>query len=148
MIKEFTKDEYRTYVEKKSPASKVTRNIARAFVIGGLICTVGQIFTNYTKARGLSQDVAAGITSLIMIFIGALFTGLNVYDELGKYGGAGSTIPITGFANSIVSPAMEYKTEGYIMGVAGKMFTVAGPVIVYGVSSSVILGILYYVLTK
>lgn len=145
MLKELTKNEYRTYLEKKSPNSKVSRNIARAFAIGGIICSVGQIFANYAQMKGYNQDTVSGITSLIMIFLGALLTGLNMYDELGRYGGAGSIVPITGFANSIVSPAMEFKTEGYVMGVGAKMFSIAGPVIVYGVSASVILGILYFI---
>lgn len=146
MIREFTKDEYRTYVDKKSPDSKTGRNIARAFVVGGLICILGQVFSNYFKMKGLSTENAANITSSIMVFLGVLFTGLNIYDELGRYAGAGSIVPITGFANSMASPAMEFKSEGYVMGVGARMFVVAGPVIVYGVTASVILGILYFLL--
>jgi stage V sporulation protein AC len=146
--KGLTKQEYQQYVEKMSPKSKILRNVFRAFLVGGLICVVGQFFINILKLRGIDQERASTITTLIMVFLGALFTGLNVYDELGRFAGAGSIIPITGFANSIVSPAMEHKTEGYVMGVGGKMFVVAGPVLVYGISASVIAGILYYLIHK
>lgn len=96
--------------------------------------------------RGYGQEEVSGITSLLMIFLGALFTGLNLYDDLGRFAGAGSIVPITGFANSIVSPAMEFKSEGYVMGVGGRMFVIAGPVLVYGISASIIAGIVYYLL--
>jgi stage V sporulation protein AC len=118
----------------------------RAFIVGGLICIVGQFITNLLKMRGLGQDETAGITSLLMILFGALLTGLNVYDDIGRFAGAGSIVPITGFANSIVSPAMEFKSEGYIMGVGAKMFVIAGPVLVYGISTSVIAGIIHFML--
>lgn len=146
MQKAFTKQEYQQYVEKVSPKSKTLRNTVRAFLVGGLICTVGQFINNLLTARGLNKEVASNLTSLILIFLGALLTGLNVYDELGKYAGAGSIVPITGFANSIVSPAMEFKSEGYIMGVGSRMFATAGPVLVYGISAAVISGIFYYLL--
>ena len=146
MQKVFTKEEYRKYVERKSPKSKVARNIARAFVVGGLICVLGQFIANLLKMRGLDQDSVSNVTALIMVLLGALFTGLNIYDELGRYAGAGSIVPITGFANSIVSPAMEFKSEGYVMGVGAKMFLIAGPVLVYGISASVVAGIIYYLL--
>lgn len=141
-----TKKEYEKYAEKIAPKSKVVRNTARAFVVGGLICVVGQIITNFLKSKGFDMDDTSNMTALIMILIGILLTGLNVYDELGKFAGAGSIVPITGFANSIVSPAMEFKSEGYIMGVGAKMFVVAGPVLVYGISASVVIGIIYYLL--
>jgi len=144
--KVLTKKEYQQYVESKSPKSKVLRNVIRAFLVGGLICVIGQFFINILKSNGLDQDQASMIATLILVFLGALFTGLNVYDELGRFAGAGSIIPITGFANSIVSPAMEHKSEGYIMGVGGKMFVVAGPVLVYGISASIIAGIIYYLI--
>lgn len=148
MSKSFTKKEYQSYVEKKSPDSKTGRNVVRAFIVGGLICIIGQFFTNVLKANGLEQEQATGLTTLIMIFLGALFTGLNIYDELGKFAGAGSIVPITGFANSIVSPAMEHKSEGYIMGVGAKMFVIAGPVLVYGITASVIAGIIFFLIHK
>jgi stage V sporulation protein AC len=146
MIRELTNKEYREYVEKKSPKSKILRNIIRAFVVGGLICVIGQFINNFFRARGMDIDVSGSLTSIIMIFLGALFTGLNIYDDLGKFAGAGSIVPITGFANSIVSPAMEFKSEGYIMGVGARMFVIAGPVLVYGISASIIAGIIYFLL--
>lgn len=147
MQKTLTKKEYQKYVDGKSPDSKLLRNLIRAFIVGGLICIVGQFITNFLKMRGLGQDETASITSLLMIFLGALLTGLNVYDDIGRYAGAGSIVPITGFANSIVSPAMEFKSEGYIMGVGAKMFVIAGPVLVYGISTSVIAGIIHFMLS-
>lgn len=144
MQKILTKKEYQQYVEKISPKSKIVRNVTRAFVIGGLICVIGQFFSNYLKSKGLDPDSVSGLTSLIMIFIGAFLTGINLYDEIGRFAGAGSIVPITGFANSIVSPAMEFKSEGYIMGVGARMFVIAGPVLVFGVSASIIAGIIYY----
>ncbi len=146
MQKVLTKQEYQKYVDKKSPNSKLFRNLVRAFVVGGLICIIGQFFLNIYKSMGLAPDISASMTSMTMIFLGALFTGLNVYDELGRYAGAGSIVPITGFANSIVSPAMEYKSEGYVLGVGAKMFLIAGPVIVYGVSISVVAGVIHFLL--
>jgi stage V sporulation protein AC len=146
MQKTMTKKEYQEYVERKSPKSKTFRNCVRAFVVGGLICVLGQIITNLLKNRGFEQEVTSSLTSMIMIFLAILFTGLNVYDELGRFAGAGSIVPITGFANSMVSPAMEFKSEGYVMGVGGKMFTVAGPVLVYGISASIVAGIIYYLI--
>ena len=141
-----TKDEYKKYVDKKSPDSKLLRNLGRAFIVGGAICMIGQFFTNFFIQRGLNTDVAASLTAMTLIFLAILFTGLNIYDELGRYAGAGSIVPITGFANSIVSPAMEYKSEGYVLGIGAKMFIVAGPVLVYGISVSVVVGIIYYLL--
>ncbi|NLC68959.1 MAG: stage V sporulation protein AC [Clostridiaceae bacterium] len=146
MVKDFTHKEYRDYVEKKSPKSKVLANTVKAFVVGGLICVAGQLINNFFTSRGMEKDTVSNLTSIIMIFLGALLTGLNIYDNLGKFAGAGSIVPITGFANSIVSPAMEFKSEGYVMGVGAKMFVVAGPVLVYGISASIIVGIIYYLL--
>jgi len=146
LIKDYTNNEYRQYVEKISPKSKTLSNVIRAFIVGGLICTVGQFINNYFLERGMDKDIAGSITSIIMISIGVLLTALNVYDDIGKFAGAGSIVPITGFANSIVSPAMEFKSEGYVMGVGAKMFVVAGPVLVYGISASIVAGIIYYLL--
>jgi len=142
--KNFTKKEYQEYVNKKTPNSKTLRNVIRAFIVGGLICVIGQFITNALKSRGLEKDMVSNITSFIMIFLGAFFTGINIYDELGRFAGAGSIVPITGFANSIVAPAMEFKSEGFITGVGAKMFVIAGPVLVYGIIASVIAGILHY----
>lgn len=141
-----TKEEYKKYVEKKSPNSKHLRNFFRAFVVGGGICMVGQFFLNSFLQKGLNADTAGSLTTMTMIFLGILFTGLNIYDELGRYAGAGSIVPVTGFANSIVSPAMEYRSEGYVMGIGAKMFLIAGPVLVYGISASVVAGILHYLI--
>lgn len=146
MEKILTKQEYLKYVEKKSPKSRLVRNTIRAFFIGGLICIIGQFISNLLKQTGMNAESASSLTSILMIFLGAILTGLNVYDNIGRYGGAGSIVPITGFANSIVSPAMEFKSEGFVTGVGAKMFVIAGPVIVYGVSASVIAGIIYYLL--
>ena len=140
-----SKKEYQNYVDKKSPNSPILKNCFNAFWVGGLICTIGQIILNICKSRGLSQDVSGTIVSIILIGISAFLTGLNIFNKIGKFAGAGSLVPITGFANSIVSPAMEYKSEGYVMGVGGKMFTVAGPVLVFGISASILVGIIYLI---
>ncbi len=138
-----TKDEYSEMVKKASPNSPLFMDCLKAFIVGGLICVVGQLIMELWLAFDLKKDDASMLTSSTMIFLGALLTGLNVYDNLALIGKAGTLVPITGFANSIVSPAMEYKTEGYIMGVGIKMFTIAGPVLVYGIVSAAIYGIIY-----
>ena len=112
---------------------------------GGLICTIGQIIANICTQKGFDMQTSGTIVSIILIGISAFLTGLNVINKIGKFAGAGSLIPITGFANSIVSPAMEYKSEGYVMGVGGKMFTVAGPVLVFGISTSILVGLVYLI---
>jgi len=141
-----TKDEYRKYVDKVSPDSKTARNVLRAFMVGGFICVIGQFFLNSFKNMGLDQDTASSLTSIVMILIGVSLTALNLYDDIGRFAGAGSIVPITGFANSIASPAIEYKSEGYVLGVGARMFLVAGPVLVYGISMSIIFGIIHYLL--
>ena len=140
-----TKKDYQDYVDKKSPNSPILKNCFNAFWVGGLICVIGQLINSYCKYIGLDIQISGTIVSIILIGISAFFTGLNIFNKIGKFAGAGSLIPITGFANSIVSPAMEYKSEGYVMGVGAKMFTVAGPVLVYGISSSIVVGILYFI---
>lgn len=147
MKKTFTKQEYASYVKSVSPNSKLGINILKAFVVGGLISIIGQFVINYLKAKGLDKETVSSITSIVMIFLGAFLTGLNVYDEIGRFAGAGSIVPISGFANSVASPAMEFKSEGLILGMGAKMFVVAGPVIVYGICSSIIVGIIYYLLS-
>ena len=137
-----TKQEYSDYVDKKSPNSPIFKNCFNAFWVGGLICSVGQIIMDFCMYKGMDQTAASTVVSIILIAIAAILTGLNVFNKIGKFAGAGSLVPITGFANSIVSPAIEYKSEGYVMGVGGKMFTVAGPVLVFGISASVIIGII------
>ena len=137
-----TKQEYSDYVDQKSPNSPILKNCFNAFWVGGLICSIGQIIMDFCQYQGMDQTSASTVVSIILIAISAILTGLNVFNKIGKFAGAGSLVPITGFANSIVSPAIEYKSEGYIMGVGGKMFTVAGPVLVFGISASVIIGII------
>ena len=137
-----TKQEYSDYVDKKSPNSPILKNCFNAFWVGGLICTIGQLIMDFCKYKGMDETGASTVVSITLIAISAILTGLNIFNKIGKFAGAGSLIPITGFANSIVSPAIEYKSEGYVMGVGGKMFTVAGPVLVFGISASVIIGII------
>mgnify|MGYP005770825977 FL=1 len=137
-----TKKEYLDYVDKKSPNSPILKNCFNAFWVGGLICSIGQIIFDFCQYKGLDSTSSSTVVSIILIGIAAFLTGLNIFNKIGKFAGAGSLVPITGFANSIVSPAIEYKSEGYVMGVGGKMFTVAGPVLVFGISASVIVGII------
>lgn len=137
-----TKQDYSNYVDKKSPNSPIFKNCINAFWVGGLICSIGQLILSFCQYKGFDDKAAGIIVSIILIGISAILTGLNIFNKLGKFAGAGSLVPITGFANSIVAPSIEYKSEGYIMGVGGKMFTVAGPVLVFGISTSVIIGII------
>ena len=137
-----SKKDYQNYVDQKSP---ILKNCFNAFWVGGLICSIGQIIMDICKYRGLSQETSGIIVSIILIAISAFLTGLNIFNKIGKFAGAGSLVPITGFANSIVSPAMEYKSEGYVMGVGSKMFTVAGPVLVFCISTSIIVGLVYLI---
>ena len=137
-----TKQEYSDYVDQKSPNSPIWKNCFNAFWVGGLICSIGQIIMDFCMYKGLDKTNSSTVVSIVLIGIAALLTGLNLFNRIGKFAGAGSLIPITGFANSIVSPAIEYKSEGYVMGVGGKMFTVAGPVLVFGICSSVLIGLI------
>lgn len=147
MNAKITKKEYNELVKKKSPNSTLFKDMCLAFVIGGAICVIGQLINFWITSFGLEKEDTASLTSAAMIFIGAFLTGIGVYDDIARYGGGGTLVPITGFANSITSPAIEYKTEGYILGVGAKMFIIAGPVLVYGISASVIYGIIYYFIT-
>lgn len=141
------KNEYKKYVEQKSPKPTYLKNYIMAFLVGGLICCIGQGINDfYMNVINLDKLDASSSTSMTLIFLGAILTGFGVYDLIGKFAGAGSIIPITGFANSIVSPAMEFKKEGYVMGVGANLFKIAGPVLVYGVSSSIICGLIYYII--
>lgn len=137
---------YKEYVDKISPKPTYVKNYILAFIVGGIICVIGQAINDVYMNFGLDKLKAAGATSMTLIFVGAFLTGLGVYDLIGKRAGAGSIIPITGFANSIVSPAMEYKREGYVMGVGANLFKIAGPVLVYGIGSSVLCGLIYYII--
>ena len=138
---------YAQLVERLSPRSDILRGSIRAFWVGGLICAIGQgIMDVYAYGLKLGAQSASTATSITLIFIAALLTGIGVYDKIGKYAGAGSIVPICGFSNSVVSPAMEFRREGLVMGVGAKLFTLAGPVLVYGISASVIVGIITYFL--
>ena len=140
-----TPKEYNDYVDKKSPNSPILKDCFNAFWVGGLICSIGQLILDFCLYKGMDNTIASTVVSISLIAISAILTALNVFNRIGKFAGAGSLIPITGFANSIVSPAMEYKSEGYVMGVGGKMFTVAGPVLVFGISASILVGIIYMI---
>lgn len=136
-----TNEDYIKYASGKVPPSPLWSNMLKAFLVGGLICCVGQGLMQLYEGSGLEQTDASTATSVTLVFIGALLTGLGVYDDMAKFAGAGTLVPITGFANSVVSPALEFKSEGYVTGVAAKMFVIAGPVIVFGISASVIYGL-------
>ena len=136
---------YNDYVKQVTPKANMPLNILKAFTIGGAICVLGQFLNNLFSDLGANKELASAYTSLSLIFLSILATGLNLYQKLATFAGAGTVVPITGFANSIVSPAMEYKTEGLVPGVGTKMFTIAGPVIVYGVSASVVYGLIYWI---
>jgi len=144
VTEEDIKSEFKTLVTNSKPKPKLLKNCIYAFVIGGLICDIGQFFNNVLLNYKVPSDDASAYVTIIMILIGAFLTGIGVYDKIATIAGAGSVVPITGFANSIVAPAMEFKKEGYVFGVASKMFIIAGPVLVYGIGSSVIVGLIYY----
>ena len=142
-----TEKEYGKLVKKLSPNSPILKDCLFAFLIGGLICTLGQVFMNIYDAVGLDKTAAGTATSISLIFLSALLTGFSLYDNIAKFAGAGTLVPITGFANSIAAPAVEFKTEGFVLGVGAKMFTIAGPVIVYGTVASVVYGVIYWITT-
>ena len=139
-----TEKEYGELVKEISPKSPLGQDCIKAFVIGGLICTLGQGLLNFYGSLGLDTQDAGTAVSITLVVLYALLTGLSLYDNLAKHAGAGTLVPITGFANAIAAPAVEFKTEGFILGIGAKMFTIAGPVIVYGVAASVIYGLLYW----
>ena len=142
-----TEKEYGKLVGEMSPKSPMWRDCLNAFWIGGLICTLGQLFMNCYGSWGLDKEKAGTAASMTLVCLAALLTGLSLYDDIAKHAGAGTLVPITGFANSISAPAVEFKTEGFVLGVAAKMFTIAGPVIVYGLSASVVYGLIYWITT-
>ena len=142
-----TEKEYDKLVKDMMPKSPIVKDCFNAFWVGGLICVIGQLFINLYTTLGLEQKEASGAASMSLVVIAALLTGLSVFDDIAKFAGAGTMVPITGFANSIAAPAVEFKTEGRILGTAAKMFTIAGPVIVYGVSASVVYGLIYWIIT-
>lgn len=139
--------QYQDYVKKITPVHSLGLNMCKAFLTGGIICVLGQFILNYAKSLGLDKDTSASWCSLILILISVILTGLNLYSKIGKFGGAGSLVPITGFANSVAASAIEYKAEGQVFGIGCKIFTIAGPVILYGILSSWILGVIYYLFT-
>ena len=142
-----TDKEYEQLVAETSPKSPIGKDCLNAFTVGGIICTIGQFFINYYTKLGLDKDAAGTAASMSLVVISAVLTGLSLYDNIAKYTGAGTLVPITGFANSIAAPAVEFKTEGFILGVGAKMFTIAGPVLVYGISASVVYGFFYWIST-
>lgn len=139
---DMTSQQYAEYVKRKSPTSPLWGDLLRAFLIGGAICALGQVITELWVISGLSRADAGTACSMTLVFLGALCTGLGVYDDAAKFGGAGTLVPITGFANAVVSPALEFKSEGFITGTAAKMFIIAGPVIVFGTCASIIYGLI------
>ncbi|MBR3186029.1 MAG: SpoVA/SpoVAEb family sporulation membrane protein [Oscillospiraceae bacterium] len=141
-----TNEEYRRYAERRAPRSQMGGNMLRAFLYGGAICCIGQAFLNLYTALGLDAETAGTACSITLIFLGAALTAAGVYDDIAKRAGAGTLVPITGFANSVAAPALEFKTEGFITGTAAKMFVIAGPVIVYGASAGVVYGLLLLLL--
>ena len=143
---DMTPKEYQAYVKEKAPSSPIVRDCLRAFLVGGLICTLGQAIQNGWLAAGLTKDDAGAATACSLVLLSAVLTGLNVYSSIGRFGGAGSLIPSTGVANAVVSPAIDFKAEGLITGMAAKMFTVAGPVIVFGSLASVVYGVVLMLL--
>ena len=143
---EISKQEYQKYVQDRAKSSPIVKNCAMAFVIGGGICVLGQAIMDGWTAAGLEKTDAGTATSICLVLLSVLLTGLNVYNKLGRYGGAGTLVPITGFANAVASPAIDFKSEGLITGMASKMFTVAGPVLVFGVTASVIYGVILMLL--
>ena len=143
---DMTPQEYQAYVKQKAPKSPIVKDTLLAFVIGGAICALGQLIMNGFASLGLDKTDAGTATSICLVFLSALATGLNVYNSLARYAGAGTLVPITGFANSVVSPALDFKSEGFITGTAVKMFTIAGPVIVFGTAASVVYGIVLMLL--
>lgn len=136
--------EYAKYVKKKTPVHPLLPNMAKAFITGGVICTIGQFIWNYCERSGMDKEICGSWTSLILVLFSVILTGLNIYPQIAKWGGAGALVPITGFANSVAAPAIEYKKEGQVMGIGCKIFTIAGPVILYGIFTSWILGLIYY----
>ena len=138
---------YQAYVEEKTPKNNVYMNMIKAFVLGGAICLLGQVILNFCKGQGISEEMAASWTSLSLVLISVILTGFNIYPCLAQWGGAGALVPITGFANSVAAPAIEFQKEGQVFGIGCKIFTIAGPVILYGIFTSWALGVIYWITT-
>lgn len=143
-MQDLTNREYQELVKKASPPTKCLRTIPPAFLVGGLICAMGEGLIHIYQKFGMEKDIASTSASLTLVFMAILLTGLNVYDDIAKIGGAGTLVPITGFANAVAAPALEFKAEGYILGLGAKLFAIAGPVIVYGLASGVVYGIILW----
>ncbi|MEI3218727.1 MAG: SpoVA/SpoVAEb family sporulation membrane protein [Lachnoclostridium sp.] len=145
---ESEKQAYQDYVKRKTPVHNLPANMAKAFVTGGIICVIGQMILNYCEKLGLDKDIGGGWCSMLLVLLSVLLTGFNIYPRIAKWGGAGALVPITGFANSVAAPAIEYKKEGQVMGIGCKIFTIAGPVILYGIFTSWVLGLIYWIAMK
>ena len=141
-----TQSNYQQYVQKKSQKSPIVKDTIFAFLIGGAICTIGQVVMDLAISAGLHKSDAGTVTTIVMVGLSALLTGLNLYNKIARYGGAGTLVPVTGFANAVVSPAIDFKSEGFVTGMAAKMFLVAGPVIVYGITASMVSGLVLLLL--
>ncbi len=142
------KEKFHKLAIQTEPKPNSIKNCINAFIVGGLICDVGQLFNNLLLNSGVPKDEVGTYVAIIMVFLGAFLTGIGIYDKIANFAGAGTVVPITGFANSIVAPAIEFKNEGYILGIAAKMFTIAGPVLVYGITSSFVVGVIYFMIFK
>ena len=140
-----TEKEYAQLIKELAPKSPIWKDCVKAFLVGGLICALGQVFLDWYSGLGMTDRQAGTAASMTLVALSALLTGLSVYDDIAKHAGAGTLVPITGFANAVAAPAVEFQSEGFILGVGAKMFTIAGPVIVYGVSASVVYGFIYWI---
>lgn len=140
------KKEYNEYVKQVTPTHILPVNMIKAFVTGGIICTIGQAIMNFCMSNQLDEKTAGSWTTLILILLSVVLTGLNIFPKIAKFGGAGALVPITGFANSVASPAIEFKKEGQVFGIGCKIFTIAGPVILYGISTTALIGLIYYII--
>ena len=143
--KQIKEKQYQDYVKQHTPVHNVWTNMLKAFLTGGSICTIGQLISNYCKTLGLSEKDCGAWTAIVLVLFSVILTGLNVYSKIANWGGAGALVPITGFANSVAAPAIEYKKEGQVFGIGAKIFTIAGPVLLYGVVTSWVLGVVYWV---
>lgn len=146
VLKERKNQQYNDYVKKVTPTHNLWANMAKAFLVGGIICVIGQFILNYASNMGLDKETAGSWCSMLLVLISVILTGFNIYPKIAKFGGAGTLVPITGFANSVAAPAIEYQKEGQVFGIGCKIFTIAGPVILYGVFTSWALGLIYYIL--
>lgn len=147
-MKKMNPQAYEAYVKERTPVHNVYVNMAKAFVTGGTICLIGQVIFNYCKSTGMKEETAGSWTSLLLVLFSVVLTGFQIYPRIAKWGGAGALVPITGFANSVAAPAIEYKKEGQVFGIGCKIFTIAEPVILYGILTSCVLGVIYYFLMK